>query len=245
MGSACLEFILRYIGSTLSKYQTYCCKINHERSTRPRAFNIPRIEHYQSLVSSQKLSDWFIYLDALCLQNTPSVVLFKNTKIPYIDITNQKNTIYSMFNILPPDIVFQEVPEEISLALTVTGCQIGCKGCHSPYIWNPQHGMPLTATRLAELLDQYETLITCVVFFGGEWQPQQLCLLLSQCQTAGFKTCLYTGEEDVSDTIKAHLDYLKTGPWRSEVGGLASRNSNQRFIDIASKEQLNHLFIKD
>lgn len=150
-----------------------------------------------------------------------------------------------MFNILSPSIVFQEVPEEVSLAFTVTGCQIGCKGCHSPHIWNPHHGNPLTTVRLAKLLEQYGALITCVVFFGGEWQPQQLCSLLFQCQAAGFKTCLYTGEEDVSDAIKVHLDYLKTGPWRSEVGGLASRNSNQRFIDMKSKKQLNHLFIKD
>ena len=150
-----------------------------------------------------------------------------------------------MFNILPPDIVFQEVPEEISLALTVTGCQIGCKGCHSPHTWNPQHGTPLTVIGLAELLDQYEALISCVVFFGGEWQPDKLCLFLSQCQAAGYKTCLYTGEEDISDSIKAHLDYLKTGSWRSEVGGLASPISNQRFIDITSKKQLNYLFIKD
>lgn len=150
-----------------------------------------------------------------------------------------------MLNILPPDIVFQEVPEEISLALTVTGCQIGCKGCHSPDIWNPHNGDSLTEIRLAELLSQYHALITCVVFFGGEWQPHKLCLLLFQCQAAGFKTCLYTGEEDVSDTIKAHLDYLKAGPWRSERGGLASRNSNQRFIDMASNKLLNHLFIKD
>lgn len=33
------------------------------------------------------------------------------------------------------DIVFQEVPGEVALAYTITGCTVGCKGCHSVDSW--------------------------------------------------------------------------------------------------------------
>ena len=31
-------------------------------------------------------------------------------------------------------IVFQEVPDEITLAINISGCTCHCEGCHSPYL---------------------------------------------------------------------------------------------------------------
>ena len=41
-----------------------------------------------------------------------------------------------------------------------------------------------------------------------------------------------------------HLDFLKTGKWQAQLGGLDNPNSNQTFINVNTGEQLNYLFRK-
>ncbi|MFC3032813.1 anaerobic ribonucleoside-triphosphate reductase activating protein [Pseudoalteromonas fenneropenaei] len=149
-----------------------------------------------------------------------------------------------MFNVLEPQVCFQEVPNEIALGFVCTGCQLGCKGCHSPQSWNANLGTPLTQTVFAGWLRRYEGLITCVVFFGGEWQEHRLLPLLRYAQSQGLKTCLYTGLDYVSEQLKNELTYLKTGRYIQSLGGLGQHSTNQKFIDVASGQLLNSYFIK-
>ena len=44
-------------------------------------------------------------------------------------------------------IVFQEIPNEISLAIHFTGCPLKCKGCHSNDLWSPASGYDLDALK--------------------------------------------------------------------------------------------------
>ncbi|MFA9487647.1 MULTISPECIES: anaerobic ribonucleoside-triphosphate reductase activating protein [unclassified Mannheimia] len=143
-------------------------------------------------------------------------------------------------------IVWQEVPNETSLAFLITGCPLGCKGCHSVESWKASKGKELTIDYLAERLTRYQGLISCVLFMGGEWQVETLLSLLKLCRQQGLQTCLYTGLErhDVPPYLLAELTYLKTGRWIAERGGLNSLTTNQRFIDLRTNENLNHLFIK-
>lgn len=147
-----------------------------------------------------------------------------------------------MLNIVEYDIVFQEVPTEVSLALTVAGCPHKCRGCSRADTWKKEQGTPLTPDGLAELLERYQGLISCVLFMGGDWEPAALLSALNQVQQTGLKTALYTGLDEVEPSLQAKLTYLKTGPWVAKLGGLDSRTTNQRFIDCASGEMLNHLF---
>ena len=146
------------------------------------------------------------------------------------------------FNALPPLVVFQEVPDEVSLAFTISGCPHGCPGCHSQETWNPKLGVPLTPSLFIDHLRRYQGLISCVVFFGGEWQPRQLIKLLLIAQNQGLKTCLYSGKHHISNTITQHLTYLKLGPWQAENGGLESIHTNQTFIQLDQNIFLNHRF---
>ena len=141
-----------------------------------------------------------------------------------------------------PSVVFQEVPGEISLCFSITGCNIGCKGCHSTELWNDQNGRPLTEEIFRSWLERYQNLISCVVFFGGEWQPEQLITLLKAAQKKGLKTCLYTGRKHIDLSISHHLDFLKTGAWHAALGGLDSDSTNQVFRNVKTGETLNHLF---
>lgn len=149
-----------------------------------------------------------------------------------------------LFNSLRPHVVLQEVPGEISLLFSITGCDVGCSGCHSPELWDRRQGQPLTNSSYYDYLSYYRDFVSCILFFGGEWQPQRLIELLKSAQAQGFKTCLYSGREQIANDITIHLDFLKLGDYRRSRGGLASPDTNQRFYDLASKQIINSKFIK-
>ncbi len=140
------------------------------------------------------------------------------------------------------DVVFQEVPDEISLLFFICGCPHRCPGCHSASLWNADQGAPLSRDVYIDWLDRYQGLVTCILFFGGEWWPAELVDHLQLAQSRGFKTCLYTGLDEVSSEIKEHLDYLKTGPWNPRLGGLDRPTSNQKFLRLHTGEVLNVRF---
>ncbi len=138
-------------------------------------------------------------------------------------------------------ISLQEVPGEISLIFQISECPHRCSGCHSPELWTGK-GVELTSEHLLKEIGRYSGLITCVCFFGGEWEGNYLIRLLKIVREAGYKTCLYSGAVSVSQEIQKHLNYLKTGPWMEELGGLHSITTNQRFINLDNGKCLNHLF---
>lgn len=140
------------------------------------------------------------------------------------------------------DVVMQEVPGEISLSFSITGCPIRCEGCHSPYLWKASRGTELDASSYATFLDRYKDYATCVLFMGGEWEEPVLREYLRTAREKGYRTCLYTGREEVSHTLLSELDYLKTGPWIEQCGGLESPTTNQRFVRLSDNANLNHLF---
>ncbi len=149
------------------------------------------------------------------------------------------------FNCLPPSVVFQEVPGEISLCFSITGCKVGCNGCHSTELWNENYGVALSNEKFILWLKKYQGLISCVVFFGGEWQKNTLIEKLLIAKNFGLKTCLYSGEKYIDLCISRHLTFLKTGAWQAQLGGLESLTTNQVFRNLITGEKLNHLFIKE
>jgi anaerobic ribonucleoside-triphosphate reductase activating protein len=146
------------------------------------------------------------------------------------------------FNCLTPTVVFQEVPNEISLCFSITGCKIGCKGCHSTELWHEKNGYTLSDKIFENWLNKYADLITCVCFFGGEWQPQALINKLVIAKKRSLKTCLYSGQQHIDINISRHLTFLKTGKWLPSLGGLDNPKTNQRFYNLLTGENLNHLF---
>ncbi|MEG2282023.1 MAG: anaerobic ribonucleoside-triphosphate reductase activating protein, partial [Rikenellaceae bacterium] len=68
------------------------------------------------------------------------------------------------------DIVFQEIPDEVTLAINLSNCPNRCLGCHSPYL-QQDIGEPLSEEVLSKLIDKYGSAITCVCFMGGDAAP--------------------------------------------------------------------------
>lgn len=149
-----------------------------------------------------------------------------------------------MLHFTAEQIVWQEVPGEVSLAYTFSGCQLGCKGCHSADSWDPKQGEPLNPKHFRQRLLDYQGLISCVLFLGGEWAELELLQLLDITKGAGLKRCLYTGLElaELSPAIRAELTFVKTGRWQADRGGLQSVTTNQQFIDLRTGQCLNARF---
>ena len=76
------------------------------------------------------------------------------------------------------EIVWQEVPGEVSLAFLCSGCPLRCQGCHSSGSWKAGRGAVLSEDYLRSRLQQYRGLISCVLFMGGEWHCALLCFCL-------------------------------------------------------------------
>ena len=71
-------------------------------------------------------------------------------------------------------IVLQEVPGQISLCVSVTGCPLRCKGCHSPFLWKKGTGTPLTDEVFITTLERYKDMISCVLSSGANGERQDL-----------------------------------------------------------------------
>ena len=145
--------------------------------------------------------------------------------------------------IITRSIVTQEVPGEISIALAVWGCPMNCKGCS----WSEQNKATdhytLEEEDFRKQLDVNEGFVTCITFLGGEW-CEDLVKYLGMAQEYGYKTCLYTGRDDVSEEVKSKLNYLKVGKYVESLGGLDSPTTNQKFINLDTGEVQNYLFLK-
>ena len=128
-------------------------------------------------------------------------------------------------------IVFQEVPDEVTLAINISGCPHKCEGCHSKYLW--EYDGNYISDDLDKLIERYKGLITCVCFMGGDQNQKELTDLLIFTHKYGLKTALYTGCNFMSDLhirVLGNLDYLKIGYYDSNRGGLDNANTNQRML---------------
>lgn len=128
--------------------------------------------------------------------------------------------------------VFSEVPGEISLGISISGCQIHCQGCHSRELWEDK-GTTLTIDELQRLLDKHQG-ITCLCLLGGEADIDSLIELFMYAHKR-VKTAWYCGLDIIPKDkigILQYLDFCKLGHYDQELGALASPTTNQRFYKI-------------
>ncbi|MDR1407742.1 MAG: anaerobic ribonucleoside-triphosphate reductase activating protein [Tannerella sp.] len=132
------------------------------------------------------------------------------------------------------DIVFREIPGEVTLALNLSGCPNHCRGCHSPHLQDDA-GEALTENVLRGLLDAYAGAVTCLCFMGGDGDPREVMQLaaLARKHTAGsLKTAWYSGRTRLFDGATACFDYIKLGPYVEPLGGLDAPTTNQRLYRV-------------
>lgn len=140
------------------------------------------------------------------------------------------------------NIVFQEVPGEVTLAINLSNCPNGCKGCHSPHL-QQNIGIELTEKVIDALLVKYGDAITCVCFMGGDSDPlkvQKLAGFIKQKTNTQLKTAWYSGKQKLPENfVFENFDFLKLGPYVETLGGLDSPSTNQRFYKVEDGELIN------
>jgi anaerobic ribonucleoside-triphosphate reductase activating protein len=142
-------------------------------------------------------------------------------------------------------IVLQEVPGEISLSFSINGCPRNCKHCSWKASKDITPAKKLTDEAFDKFLMKNKGLASCVLFLGGEWKKKDLVKKLKRARQMGFKTCLYTGIETldgVDKEIKDQLSYIKVGSYKEELGGLNSKRTNQKFINLMTGKVMNSEF---
>ena len=131
-----------------------------------------------------------------------------------------------MLKVASYDIVFQEIPGEVTLALNLSGCPCHCPGCHSQHLWEDV-GEELNEGLLDALVAKYQGLITCVAFMGGDQAPEEVAELAKLAKGLSLKAAWYSGRMNLP-AVDGALDYVKIGPYIESLGGLKSEKTNQR-----------------
>ena len=127
-------------------------------------------------------------------------------------------------------IVFQEVPDEVTLAINISGCPHRCEGCHSKYLWEYEGNY--ISDDLDGLIEKYKGLITCVCFMGGDQNLGDLNYCVRLVKNRNLKVAIYTGLDNVMrlSTLIENSDYIKYGRYKENLGGLDSPKTNQKMI---------------
>ncbi len=142
--------------------------------------------------------------------------------------------------------VFAEIPDEITLAVSISGCPIHCPSCHSKYLW-ADVGELLTTEALDLMLESHVG-VTCLCLMGGDQDPAEIDRLAQWVkENSKVRTAWYSGRDELPQEITlSNFDYLKTGPYDDACGPLNVRTTNQRLYRVEQENltDITHRFWK-
>ena len=168
------------------------------------------------------------------------------------------------------DIVCQEIPDEVTLAINITLCPIHCPGCHSTWLWedcgdvlcsfdgdggaaledvsaqNPEANADFSG--LETIVGQYAPCITCVCFMGGDAAPKEVAACSRRVRELwpSLKTGWYSGRQTLAAGVDAKdFNYLKLGPYIAALGGLRSPRTNQKLYRVEADGTLTPIQVYD
>jgi anaerobic ribonucleoside-triphosphate reductase activating protein len=146
-----------------------------------------------------------------------------------------------MLRFVSYDIVFQEIPGEVTLALNLSNCPYRCKGCHSPWL-RENAGDVLDENSISALIEKYGNSITCICFMGGDITPKDINYYANFIKTktaVPIKVGWYSGRNSLPlECSLQNFDYIKLGPYIERFGGLDSETTNQQFFRVDNGEMV-------
>ena len=130
-------------------------------------------------------------------------------------------------------VVFEEIPDYVTLAIEITNCPGHCEGCHSPWL-REDIGEELTPEVLDELIMKNRG-VNCICFMGEGKDPEALKKLAFGIHLRSdypYKVALYSGRNEVEEEYDQYFDFLKIGPYVPSKKGLNFKTTNQRLYEI-------------
>ena len=126
------------------------------------------------------------------------------------------------------DVVLEEIPHGVSLAVEISNCRGNCIGCHSPFL-KKDLGDELTAEAVEKLL-KTNFGVNCFLFLGEGNDPEALKAIAYYLRSSHpeLELALYSGRESVEDELFEIFDFVKVGPYIKEFGPLNEKTTNQR-----------------
>ena len=106
-------------------------------------------------------------------------------------------------------VVFEEIPECVSLAVGITNCPFTCPGCHSSYL-RGDIGNVLDTNEVERLIDK-NSGINCFLFMGDGLDTDGICDLAKfiKKEHPEIKVGVYSGYDDVLPEYLEVFDYIK------------------------------------
>ena len=144
------------------------------------------------------------------------------------------------------DIVCQEIPDEITLALNIACCPYHCDECHSPWL-QEEKGEDMTFQKVFDVVGLYSTAVTCVCFMGGDADPEYVEKLSNMIRTAypNLKTGWYSGRLEIPQGMDPKsFNFIKIGPYLKAFGGLKSETTNQRLYRVEDDGELVEIHVR-
>jgi|BioPla2DNA2_1021312.scaffolds.fasta_scaffold14470_3 anaerobic ribonucleoside-triphosphate reductase activating protein len=127
-------------------------------------------------------------------------------------------------------VVIEEIPDRVTLAVSISNCQGNCVGCHSPFL-RTDVGEELTESIIDGLLAA-NFGVNCFLFLGEGNDLPALLRLARHVRKKGLEVALYSGRKEVEKEIYYAFDYVKVGPYIEHFGPLNSRTTNQRLYKV-------------
>ena len=126
------------------------------------------------------------------------------------------------------DVVLEEIPDKVTLAVEISNCRGSCPGCHSPFLKN-DIGEELTPQVVDKLIeDNYG--VNCFLLLGEGRDKEALLGIAEHLRRAHpeLERAVYSGRTEVEPEIYAAFDYVKVCPYVEAAGPLNSPSTNQR-----------------
>lgn len=137
------------------------------------------------------------------------------------------------------NIVLEEIPDRVTLAVEISNCQGSCVGCHSPFL-KQDIGEELTA-EVVDSLIAANFGVNCFLLLGEGKDPAAVLAIAEHLRARHprIARAIYSGRESVEPELYDAFDYVKVGPYKAEFGPLNERTTNQRLYyhreDITSR----------
>lgn len=129
-------------------------------------------------------------------------------------------------------VVFEEIPDEITLCVNISNCGFHCPECHSKHLWD-DIGDELDKVSIDKLLSKNKG-ISCICFMGhgkpSGWIEMKEFAKYIKEKYKDMKVALFSGNNELPLNELQEFDYIKTGPYNPELGPLNSPTTNQRMF---------------